>query len=303
MAEGSDHDVLVIGGGPAGLTGALYLARFRRRVLVVDDGCSRAVRIPRSHNMPGYPEGVRGSELVANIRQQAEHYGVNFAVGRVASLISDAGLFVARWPGGSATARKVLLATGAADVEPRMPYLEEAVQSGALRYCPVCDGYEVIDQAVGVLADGEAGAKEALYLRNFTPQLTVFGVAAELRISESTRLKLQEAGIALAPGPVASIRQWNGRVTVRHGTGADERETVCDSLYAALGMHIRSELAEGADRDGDGYLMTDRHQRTSIEGLYAAGDVAQGLNQISVAAGGAAIAAAAMHLALGRAWA
>lgn len=293
-------DALVIGGGPGGLTGALYLSRFRRKVLVVDEGCSRAARIPRSHNMPGHPEGVKGADLVVAIRRQAERYGVRFVVGRVKSLEKALdGSFVARWGNeDSVRARMVLLATGTSDIEPPVPYLMEAVRSGALRYCPVCDGYEVIDQAVGVIADGPSGVREALYLRNFTERLTVFAVSRAARFSPESRRQLAEAGITLVPDVVTSIRLWNGAVTVRHGHG----ETLCDSLYSALGMHVHSELAGDADRDEGGYLVTDTHQKTSIDGLYAAGDVAQGLNQISVAIGDAAIAASAMHLTLGCSW-
>lgn len=295
-----NFDTLVIGGGPAGLTGALYLARFRRKVLLVDEGCSRAARIPRSHNMPGYPDGVVGAQLVAAIRRQAERYGVEITVGRVASLKRTDGGFIAGWAGsGGAQARTVLLATGASDVEPPFPYLMEAVRSGALRYCPVCDGYEVIDRAVGVIAEGAAGVREALYLRGFTRRLTVFPVSGDVVFGEDLRRQLAEAGIDLVREPVSSIRLWNGAVTVHHG----DRETLCDSLYSALGMDIHTELVPDARRDDHGYLLTDDHQKTSIDGIYAAGDVAQGLNQISVAVGGAAIAASAIHVALGRAWA
>ncbi|HZX32433.1 MAG TPA: NAD(P)/FAD-dependent oxidoreductase [Rhodocyclaceae bacterium] len=293
-----DFDTLVIGGGPGGLTGALYLARFRRRVLVVDEGCSRAARIPRSHNMPGYPDGVMGAELVASIRRQAERYGAEMAVGRVDVLEKVEEGFIARWGAEVVRARTVLLATGASDIEPPVPYLDEAVRTGALRYCPVCDGYEVIDQAVGIIADGPAGVREALYLRSFTPRLTVFPVSGEVNFSAEERRQLAEAGVALSTEPVGSIRLWNGTVTVRHGN----RETPCDSLYGALGMHVHTELVPAAERDGSGYLVTDSHQQTSIDGIYAAGDVTQGLNQISVAMGEAAIAASAIHLALGCAW-
>lgn len=294
-------DALVIGGGPAGLTGALYLARFHRRVVLVDDGCSRATRIPRSHNMPGYPDGVRGDELVAAIRLQAARYGVAFAGGRVTTLArSAAGRFTAQLAdGGSIAARAVLLATGVTDIQPPMPFLAAAVGCGALRYCPVCDGYEVSGQTVGVLADGDAGAREALYLRAFTPHLHVFPLAADVSIGAAERRQLAEAGIVLAEAAVESLVLADGQVLVRHG----QAETRCDSVYSALGTHIHAELAGEAKRDEQGYLLTDRHNQTSIEGLYAAGDVVQGLNQISVATGGAAIAAAAIHRALGRAWA
>jgi len=289
-------DALVIGAGPGGLTGALYLARFRRRVLVIDDGRSRALRIPRTHNMPGYPDGVIGAELMASIRRQAERFGVRFAGGRVESLDREADGFRARWPGGKVRAPLVLLATGTSDVEPSIPYLAEAVRRGTVRYCPVCDGFEVIGRKVGVIADGPAGVREALYLRHFTRRLHVFLVEGERCLDEADRRKLNEARIRLVEEPIASIRLSGGAIVIRHGTA----ETRCDSVYSALGMRIHTELACGADRDEEGYLVTDPHRQTSVEGLYAAGDVLQGLNQITVAMGDGAIAASAMHLALRR---
>jgi len=160
----------------------------------------------------------------------------------------------------------------------------------------VCDGFEVVDQAVGVIGDGPAGVREALYLRNFTDRLTVFMGHGESRLSDSDRRGLADAGIAWVAEPIRSVRLWNQQVTVSHGEG----ETICDSVYAALGMRVHSDLARelGAEADEHGYLVTDKHQCTTVPGLYAAGDVASGLNQIAVAAGGAAIAAAAIHQAL-----
>jgi thioredoxin reductase (NADPH) len=296
MAATDRLDALVIGAGPAGLAAAVYLARFRREVLVVDDGSSRAARIPRSHNYPGFPEGVVGAELVAAMRQQAERYGVRFTPGRVESLSRQADGFAAGWTAGEALARKVVLATGTSDIAPKMPYVADALQQGALRYCPVCDGYEVIGQAVGVLADQGGDTFEALYLRHFTERLTVFRESAEVRFGDAQRRQLAEAGIAVVEQPVSSIRLWDGCVTVRHGDG----ETALDSLYCALGLEVHSELALalGADHDAQGYLLTDHQQQTSVPGLYAAGDIVKGLNQISVAVGGAAKAASGIHLAL-----
>ena len=290
-------DVLVVGAGPAGLVAAVYLARFRRSVVLVDAGHSRAVRIPRSHNYPGYPEGITGSELTASLRRQARHYGIEPTPGKVRTLEAVENGFEASWEGGGAAARSVLLATGATDVEPPLPHVAEALQTGAIRYCPVCDGFEVIDQHVGVLIDGPAGVAEAVYLRHFTARVTVFQARAEVALAPADLERLGRAGIRLVGAPLASARLWQGRVTVRHG----DEETVCDTVYCALGMNVHSDLgaALGAETDATGYLRIDAHQRTTVPGLYAAGDVASGLNQISVASGGAAIAASAIHRELG----
>lgn len=290
-------DAIVIGGGPAGLTGAVYLARFRRSVLLVDAGASRVARIPHTHNHPGCADGIPGAELLARLREQAGRYPIEFAHGEVDRLEPMDGGFRVAWSGGGgATARTLLLATGGSDNAPSMPHVAEALREGTLRYCPVCDGYEVIGEAVGVIAQDQAGVQEALYLRRFTDRLTLFMEDGQAALSAEDRQRLEEAGIAWVHEPTESIRLWEQRITVRHGS----HETHCDSLYCALGMRIYSDLATalGAASDANGYLHIDAHHRTTVPGLYAAGDVACGLNQITVAYGGAAIAASAMHLAM-----
>lgn len=289
-------DALVIGGGPAGLTGAMYLARFRRRVLLIDAGRSRMAKIPRSHNHPGYPDGIAGAQLLASLQAQIGRYPIEVVAGTVEALESLSDGFSVRWTGGQATCGTVLLATGATDNEPSMPHVVEALREGALRYCPVCDGFEVIDQAVGVIGQGRSGVGEALYLRHFTDRLTLFMDDSLYHLTQAQRHELEQAGIRWVNEPITSVRLWEQRITVRHGN----QETTCDSLYCALGMQIHSRLAAalGAETDESGYLVIDQHQRTTVAGLYAAGDVASGLNQISVAYGGAAIAASAMHLSL-----
>src|SRR5690606_3385545 len=136
--------------------------------------------------------------------------------------------------------------------------------------------------------------QEALYLRRFTDRLTSFMEDGQAALSVQDRQRLEEAGIGWVHEPTESIRLWEQRIPARHG----QHETHCDSVYCALGMRIHSGLgtALGAASDDNGYLQIDPHHRTTVPGLYAAGDVACGLNQISVAYGGAAIAASAMHL-------
>jgi thioredoxin reductase (NADPH) len=292
----SVFDAVVIGGGPAGLSAATCLARLRRSVLIVDEGRSRAARIPRTHNYPGFAEGVEGGTLVAAMQHQALRHGVNFAIGRVSEIERRGAGFGVVWPGGQATARTVLLASGVSDIEPGLPHLAEGLRRGLLRYCPWCDAYEAIDKAVGVVTDSAKGVSEALFLRDFTDRLTLFVTRADADLGDDERARLAAAGIALVEAPTTAVRLEGSRVVVSHGSG----ETVLDTLYCALGVHVHSELARrlGARHDNEGFLYVDPHHRTSVDGLYAAGDVVRGLNQISVAAGGGAIAASAMHLAL-----
>ena len=167
-------DVAIVGGGPGGLTAALYLARFRRTVALIDANQSRAAKIARSHNVPGFPEGIAGATLLASLRSQLAPYPVRTVMATVERVEREADGFRVRWGSGDVRARLLLLATGVTDIAPAMPHLLEALRTGALRYCPVCDGFEVVDQEVGVIADGPAGVREALYLRSFTDRLTVF---------------------------------------------------------------------------------------------------------------------------------
>jgi thioredoxin reductase (NADPH) len=295
-ARPADVDAIVVGGGPGGLASAIYLARFLRSVLVVEDGTSRAATIPRSHNYPAFPDGVAGARLVAAMHEQAERHGTGFRAGHVTAIERLPGGFAVQWTGGGATARKVVLATGVTDIAPTMPYLAEALQQGALRYCPVCDGYEARDRTIGLIADHGSDTFEALYLRHFTRSVTLFVVSDGVHFTGEQDRRLAEAGVARLRDPVRGIRLQDGRVVVTHG----DTQSVVDALYCALGMDVHSGLAVtlGAEHDHAGYLITDRHQQTSVPGLYAVGDVAKGLNQISVAVGDAASAAAHIHVQL-----
>lgn len=290
-------DVAIIGGGPAGLTAAIYLARFRRSVVLIDANQSRISKIPRSHNYPGFAEGVAGIALLESLRDQLRRYPVQTVAASVERVARDAEGFSVHWGTGAARARLLLLATGVTDVPPAMPHVLEALRTGALRYCPVCDAYEVIDQAVGVYANGPTGVAEALYLRHFTADLVLFMEGGAQALSSADRGRLAQAGITCAEEPVRSIRHWRDQVTVVHG----ERETRCDALYCALGLDVHAQFAHalGAATGEGGYVAVDAHHATNVDGLYAIGDVAQGLNQIAVAAGGAAIAGSAMHRRLG----
>lgn len=263
-------------------------------MLLLDAAQSRAAAIPRSHNYPGFVDGIRGTELIGSLREQAARYGVETLSDVAGSIETTARGFRVRGERLEMQGRTVLLATGARDIRPDILYAADAVRDGLLRYCPVCDGYEVIDQAIGVLVQDGAGVREAIYLHHFTARVTVFLCGADVMLTDQERAELAARGIVLAPEPVASVRMWDGRITVRHGP----HDTACDAVYCALGMEVHSSLATalGAQADDNGYLLVDPHHRTTVPGLYAAGDVAQGLNQISVAAGGAATAASAIHV-------
>ena len=298
-------DCLVIGGGPAGLTAALYLARFRRRVLVVDKGWSRAEWITKSHNVPGFPDGLCGSVLLENLRAQARLYGAVVETGVVDALLRDGnGLFSARVGPAILTARTVILATGVMENKPPVADLANAVKRGLIRTCPICDGYEHIGKHIAVLGNGEHAAAEALFLRTYTDKLSLFLIATQTAaLSQITQRKLEAGGIRLAHVAAGTVGIGKDGVTIM--SAEDGQTHRYDAIFSAFGTTAQTMLATGlgARTDECHRLFVDAHQATSVSGLYAAGDIVRGLNQISVAEGEAAIAATAVHNSLPKAFA
>ena len=289
-------DCLIIGGGPAGLITAIYLARFRRDARVVDAGGSRAALIPTSHNYPGFPDGISGRELLVRLREQARRYGANLTAGSVERLeIASDGTFRARAGTEEIEARTVVLATGAMDVEPALPNIKDAIRSGLVRHCPICDGFEVIDKDVAVIGRGVRGVNEARFIRHYTEKVTLFTLGAADAISAEDRAALDACRIKVIDETLAEVCTNEGQIVgLQTRSGAIYR---FDTLYSALGCRIRSDLAReiGAACDDVGQIVVDERLRTTVAGLYAVGDVCNDLNQIAVGAGHAAIAATTIH--------
>ena len=295
-------DCLIVGGGPAGLTAAIYLARFHMKIRLVDDGRGRAQSIPCTHNHAGFPGGISGRELIARMREQAQLYGAEIIDGFVTRLDKMEEGFCANWGSGPVTARTVLLATGVKNRRPPMDedLHDDALARGLIRYCPICDGYEVTDKKVGVIGSDSHGVAEALFIRGYTPDVTLIAPDKALEISDKDRGRLEEAGIAMVDGPAQAVAIAEDCITVDTAEG----HHTFDSVYPALGSDTHTQLAEqvGARLNDQGCLGVDARQRTSVAGLYAAGDVVIGLDQISHAMGQAGVAATTIRndLAKGR---
>src|SRR6185295_19179275 len=190
-------DCLIVGGGPAGLTAAIYLSRFHLRILLVDAGKSRAGMIPCTHNHAGFPDGISGQELIARMKEQAQLYGTRIVEDRVTRLDCEGELFTAEWGSGSATARTVLLATGVSNRRPPMDeeLHDDALARGLIRYCPICEGYEVTVKKVGVIGSDSHGVAEAAFIRSYTADVTLIAPDTALRLNADDQQKLKEAGI------------------------------------------------------------------------------------------------------------
>ena len=305
MTETEMLDCVVVGAGPAGATAAIYLGRFRRSFLVIDAGESRAARIPRTHNHPAFPYGVGGRTLLRRMHHQAERYGARILRAVVEAVNVEEGGFRLDLLGRSLRSRTVVLACGTVDKEPPLPDVRDAIRRGLIRICPICDAYEAIGKSIGVIGDGPHGAREALFLTDYSDRVALIHVGAGQALTGQDRAALSQGRVELIETAVASLVLDRRRISAVCLAQGEPRRF--DTLYSGLGCAPRTGLARGAGAavDAEGRLVVDRRQQTSVPGLYAAGDVVRGLNQISTAEGEGAIAATDIHNRLRgtRAWA
>jgi len=291
MSEG-ELDCLIVGGGPAGLTAAIYLARFHLRTRLIDAGNSRASLIPCTRNHAGFPEGISGVELLERMRAQARRYGAVIENGRVTRLDRTESGFSAEWGSGPVTARTVLLATGVVNRRPPMDeeLHDEALARGLIRYCPICDAYEVTDKKVGVIGSGPQGVAEAVFLRGYTADITLIAPGGTHDMEDEDREQLADLGIKAVDGPCHAVAALKDAIVVE----TPGEHLTFDSVYPALGSDVHSKLARqigAALASETGCILVDSHQRTNVPGAYAAGDVVLGLDQISHAMGEGGVAA------------
>lgn len=194
-------------------------------------------------------------------------------------------------------ATTILLATGVVDRIPAIRGLDQ-ISSSLMRWCPICDAYEVTDQSVALLAPAQSGAGHVEFLRTFTAQLTLCIQPGESALSREQSERVTQRGIRIIDSPViAAISDGTEKVGLRLVDG----ETIwVDAVYPMIGYDVRADLATalGANCDADGDLVVDADQQTSVRGLYAAGDIVNALNQMSVGVAHAAIAVTAIHNAL-----
>jgi len=297
--EGAPIDILIVGAGPAGLTAGMYLARYRRKVRIVHDGRSRALWVPRSRNIPGFPDGIVGADLIARMSDHAARYGAEIVEDRVVEIArdEDRALFRARLDSGAVVeARGLILATG---VDTNLAKLDSgdhqaAVRNGVLRYCPICDGFEHSDERIAVLGSDLHGAAEAMFLRQYSRDVTLIP-KWQVALTDAQRGELEASGVDVLEGRVLRLEATEEAMFVAiEGEAAPRR---FDTLYPAFGSTPRSELAAmlGPLADPNGCIPFSAFSDGLLPGVYAAGDVLEGLDQISVATGQGAMAATRLH--------
>jgi len=288
-----DVECVVIGGGPAGLTASIVLARYRRSVVVLDAGHSRAALIPRTHNYPGFPDGIEGKDLLGRMRDQAAEYGVRTLARRAKALVRSGETLCVSSDDGDIRAPYVILATGLVDNCPDIEGLDAAVNGRLVRYCAICDGFEAGNSDICVLGGAEEACGKALFLRTYSRSVTLLAPDGK-RGSEATCRALADAGVRTPESGVAHLKYASGKIIAAL---ADGSEHAFDLLYPVLGCKVRSELATslGARHADTGCLIVNEHLQTTVPELYAVGDVVSDLHQIAVGACHAALAATHVH--------
>jgi thioredoxin reductase len=280
------YDVVVIGGGAAGLSGALTLSRARRSVLVVDAGEPRNAPAGHVHNYLGR-EGTPPAELYAIGRGEVESYGGTVRTGRVVSVRRDDGDFVLALDGGALVrARRVLLAAGLTDDLPGLPGVTERWGSTVL-HCPYCHGWEVRDRAVGIVSTGPLGAYAALLWRQWTDDVVLF-VHTGAEPSAEDLEKLTARGVRIVRGVVAGleggadVRLADGELVARDAVVVTPRFVANAELLADLGTVPVPMEMHGAVMGT--YLPADPTGRTDVPGVWVAGNAGDLSAQVIVAA-------------------
>lgn len=286
-------DCIVIGAGPGGMTAALYLKRFQRKVLVVHSGPPRAAWIPKTKNLIGYQGGISGPTLLRRLKSQLLEIGVPLREGQ-ATVSRRGGVFSVSAGGQTYVAKKVLLATGIRDLQPNIPGLNALRRKGLLRYCPICDGFEHKGKKLLLFVTSKDCLDKIFFLFQFTRRLVVI-VPPDFSPGPGQLKKYPRLKVKFVRTTVESMRASKNGV---RAVARDGKVYEASAAYVELGFRVRDEAFSGIKnlrRAADGRIKVNEEQKTSVPGLFAVGDCVAALAQISVAAGQAAVAATAVH--------
>jgi thioredoxin reductase len=297
MPSESTYDCIIIGGGPAGLTCAIFLARYRRPVLVIDSGKPRNYASRAIHGFLGQ-HNIAPGELLARGRSEAEAAGAEICHCTASRVEQIGDIFEVTTTAGTMRARRVVLAYGVRDTLPDIPDIE-SYYGGSVFHCADCDGYEVSEKRVGVIGWGKKAVGLALKLLQWTEQLTIFTDGHPREWTDEHHSKLLALGIGVKDEKVISLVGENAMVRAAVlSTG--ERVSV-DALFFTIGVERSCLLAEDLGCEVDDKrpnIIVDDHKKTSVEGIYAIGDLVPGSQLAITSAADGAIAAIAINKSL-----
>ncbi|MGI9140021.1 MAG: NAD(P)/FAD-dependent oxidoreductase [Gemmatimonadaceae bacterium] len=296
-AEGN-YDVAIVGGGPAGLSAAIWLARYERSVVVVDSGDPRNWETRGINGFLGLPK-VKPPDLRASGRDECRRYGVQLIDQEVCTVkrTGASGLALDLADGRALSARRLLLAIGVKDVWPDVPGLDACYGESA-HVCPDCDGYEVKGKKTVVIGTGRRAVGMALALANWTDEIIICTNCGAQDLSEEMLEQLQALNIPVLCERVQSVTSMESDVSSIQLEGGMQLD--CEQIFFSLGQHPADDLGAQlrCERDDAGLIVVDNGQRTSVENVYAAGDITPGPQLAVSAAAAGAVAAIAIHKSL-----
>ncbi len=291
----SSYDVAIVGGGPAGLTAALWLARYLRKVVLIDAGDPRNWETRGIHGYLGL-EGITSPELRTRGRDEARRFGAVFIDATVSRVdrVDDDRFRVTLDDGVSVIAERLLLAIGVRDDWPDIPGLDRCYGATA-HVCPDCDGYEARGKKTVVIASGRKAVGMALALATWTNRIVICTNGEPAAISAESLAKLDQLNIPILEARVKCVRSQDGETRCLDLEGGMQLD--CDQIFFAIGQEASDDLAAqlGCERDEIGRAITDEHFHTSVRNVYAAGDIVHGPQIAIAAAGSGAVAALSIH--------
>jgi len=299
----TDYDMVIIGAGSAGLAAAIYAARGGMRTVILERGVPGGQIFLSSavENYPGLPSQVTGPELADNMRRQAEQFGAKIMTADVKAVDAprDSPVKVIHTAGGDITAAAVIIATGARPRELGIPGEREFLGKGVSR-CAFCDAFFFKDKDVIVVGGGNTAIQETLHLVQPCGRVHIVHRRDRLRAEHYLQVRLQQAGDKVVYVWNSVLASINGQdtvksVTVKNLKTGEVSEIACSGVFIFIGYEPNTAFLRGTVKmDDEGYVITDDKMRTSVEGVYACGDVRNKfLQQMVVAAGEGAIAAVA----------
>lgn len=299
-----DYDIVVIGGGPGGMTAAQYGARANLRTLVIEEMApgGAVLLISDMENYPGFPQAVNGFEFSDKMRTQTENFGAAFKMATANAIEKENGIFTIKTTEGDVTAWTVILASGAKHKHLGVPGEEEFAGRG-VSYCATCDGPFFRNKKILVVGGGDAACDEASYLANLTDQVILIHRRDRFRAQKVLAERvLKNPHIEVRFNHVLEKIQGENttdKVVLRHTLTGETHQEAMDAVFIFIGAIPQTQLVPNLKKDEAGYVLTDQNMETETKGVYVVGDVrSTPFRQVVVACGEGAVAAhmAAAHI-------
>lgn len=292
------YDIVIIGGGPAGLTAGMYAARAALKCILIERGMpgGQAATTDQIENYPGFPEGIGGPDLMMNMHQQALKFGLETKFGEVNELKKDGQWFFVNVSGQDIKARSVIIATGTESLNLGVEG-EQRFRGRGVSYCATCDGAFFKGLKVAVIGGGDAALEEGMFLTRFASKVYLVHRRNEFRATKVVQERLREfPQIELVLNSVVASILGDNKVEaikVKNLATGEEKAIAVDGVFVYIGQKPNSELVKDmVQLDERGYIITDQNMQTSLPGLFAAGDVrVTPLRQVVTAVSDGAVAA------------